>query len=120
MILYLAKLAGDVNEAVVDGIISSDRPTHSRQRRLMAHAFSEKALREQEGFIQEYVNKLIDLLSAKAKEGGVDMVRAYNFTSKLMFPVPSNLFRPSVSDKTPFSIRSHRRSFFWPEFWLLG
>jgi cytochrome P450 len=45
----------------------------SRQRRLLAHAFSDKALREQEPLVQRYV----DLLTLKLAEAGkeIDVVR---------------------------------------------
>jgi cytochrome P450 len=41
------------------GILTADRENHARMRRLISHAFSEKALREQEGFLQQYVDLLI-------------------------------------------------------------
>jgi len=39
-----------------------DDAGHTRQRRLLSHAFSERALREQESIIQSYINMLIDKL----------------------------------------------------------
>jgi len=41
------------------GVLTADRENHARMRRLISHAFSEKALREQEGFLQQYVDLLI-------------------------------------------------------------
>jgi cytochrome P450 len=67
----------------VADILTADRATHTRQRRLLSHAFSEKALREQEGIIQGYVNKLLDQLSARADSGPQNMVDWFNFTSKV-------------------------------------
>ncbi|KAF4470804.1 cytochrome P450 [Fusarium albosuccineum] len=71
-------------------IIHADDATHSRQRRIFSHAFSDRALKEQEPMIGGYV----DLLIAKLKEHSglddmnsegppkpVDMVRMYNFTT---------------------------------------
>jgi cytochrome P450 len=63
-------------------ILTADRATHTRQRRLLSHAFSEKALREQEGIIQGYVGKLMDQLSSRASSGPQNMVDWFNFTSK--------------------------------------
>ncbi|KAM5347985.1 hypothetical protein ACJ41O_007809 [Fusarium nematophilum] len=49
----------------VPNIMTADRATHSRHRRLLAHAFSEKALREQEDILVQYCTKLLDQLEAR-------------------------------------------------------
>ncbi|KAF1992220.1 cytochrome protein [Aulographum hederae CBS 113979] len=55
---------------------------HSRLRRALAHAFSEKALREQEGYIKEYIDLLIEKLKGFAASGkAADLVAWYNFTT---------------------------------------
>ena len=57
---------------------------HSRMRRLLAHAFSEKALREQEPLVMSYVDMFIDKLHEQiaGPEGRqVDLVRWYSFTT---------------------------------------
>jgi cytochrome P450 len=53
---------------------------HSRYRRLLAHAFSEKALREQEPLIKSYIDLLISKLHENAAKPQ-DMVAWYNFVS---------------------------------------
>ncbi|GKZ24469.1 hypothetical protein AbraIFM66951_010693 [Aspergillus brasiliensis] len=63
----------------VQNILTADRQTHTRQRRLLSHAFSEKALRGQEGIIQEYVDQLMKQLAARAKDGPQDMVDWFTF-----------------------------------------
>lgn len=67
-----------------DSILSSSDGDHSRQRRLLAHAFSDKTLREQEPLIGLYVdllvNRLYDQMSGPSR-GKVDMVKWYNFTT---------------------------------------
>ena len=40
-------------------MIFADDETHSRSRRVFSHAFSDKALLEQESLIQKYVDQLI-------------------------------------------------------------
>lgn len=60
--------------------VKSDKD-HSRYRRLLAHAFSEKALREQEPLITHYVDLLIQRLHENAKKGPQNMVNWYNFTT---------------------------------------
>ncbi|KAK4160878.1 putative isotrichodermin C-15 hydroxylase [Cladorrhinum sp. PSN259] len=63
-------------------IINANDADHRRQRRLLTHAFSDKALRGQEDIMKHY----IDLLIAKLKERSnsdsvVDIVSWYNFTT---------------------------------------
>ncbi|KKA23236.1 Cytochrome P450 [Rasamsonia emersonii CBS 393.64] len=62
-------------------ILTADRQTHIRQRRLLSHAFSEKALREQESILQTYVDKLLEQVSARCASGAVDLVAWYNFAT---------------------------------------
>ena len=50
-------------------ILSADSVTHTRIRKLISRGFSEKALQEQEAFIQTYTRLLIDKLQAHAKAG---------------------------------------------------
>ena len=91
----------------VQGIIRSDETNHSRQRRIFSHAFSYKALKEQEEMIRRYVRLLIKRLTMVAlasnknpggKEAQVDMVKLYNFTTfdvmgDLTFGEPLNMLR---------------------------
>ncbi|KFY23056.1 hypothetical protein V493_06128, partial [Pseudogymnoascus sp. VKM F-4281 (FW-2241)] len=62
-------------------LITADRANHSRQRRLISHAFSDKALREQEPLIKGYVDLLIQRLHERASAGPLDMVSWYNWTT---------------------------------------
>jgi cytochrome P450 len=51
-------------------------------RRLLNHAFSDQALRGQEGFINSYINLLIEKLHKKAaSDSQVDLMRWLNFTT---------------------------------------
>lgn len=63
------------------GIFSAFREDHRRQRRLMAHAFSESALTEQEGYIKQYVDLLIARLKQQQAQDGTatDMTRWFNY-----------------------------------------
>ena len=67
----------------VEPIFTTDDATHTRQRKLLAHAFSEKALKEQEGILVSYVDLLIEKLRGQIKTGQntVDMVSWYNHTT---------------------------------------
>ena len=67
----------------VYGIITATTEAHSRMRRSLAHAFSDKALREQEGILQSYIDLLIHRLRDQVEQGKpeVDMTRWYNYTT---------------------------------------
>jgi cytochrome P450 len=60
-----------------------DNATHARQRRLLSHAFSEKALRDQEGLITGYVDTLVTKLRSQVRQGSsvVDIKSWMNFTT---------------------------------------
>ena len=80
----------------VPGLITADDPTHSRQRKIVSHAFSDKALKEQEPLLKSWT----ELLKQKLMEGiekGVtfDMVKMYNCTTFdiMVYPI---LPRPTV------------------------
>ena len=63
-------------------IFSADHANHMRIRKQLSHAFSEKALREQEDAIEGYVELLIEKLKgAAAASIPVDLVQWYNFTT---------------------------------------
>ncbi len=62
-------------------IFVADRETHSRQRRLLAHAFSESALREQEPILQLYAGKLLNRLSDECHAGPLNMVAWLTFAT---------------------------------------
>ncbi|KAK4555062.1 hypothetical protein LTR86_007828 [Recurvomyces mirabilis] len=62
-------------------ILGADKENHARYRRLLAHAFSEKGLQEQQGTILQYVDLLIKRLGAKADSGEViNIVEWFNMT----------------------------------------
>ncbi|EME48394.1 hypothetical protein DOTSEDRAFT_84037 [Dothistroma septosporum NZE10] len=63
------------------GILNAPTDIHARFRRLLAHAFSEKGLKDQQPRIQEYVDLLVDRLGEKAKTGeATDIVDWYTNT----------------------------------------
>ncbi|KAJ5765369.1 hypothetical protein N7520_004928 [Penicillium odoratum] len=69
----------------VDHLVCAiDHGVHARQRRLLAHAFSERALRDQEGLITGYVDTLIGKLREevdKSPNFQVDIKNWMNFTT---------------------------------------
>lgn len=62
-----------------DSIVTASRENHPRLRRLIAPAFSEKALKEQETLLHEAIDKMISRLSDKCHEGPQDMVSWFNW-----------------------------------------
>ncbi|PYH59021.1 cytochrome P450 [Aspergillus niger CBS 101883] len=64
-------------------ILQANDEDHSRGRRVLAHAFSDKALMGQEPLVQRYVDQLIDRLKevTSANDEPVDMVKWYNWTT---------------------------------------
>ncbi|KAF3032118.1 hypothetical protein E8E12_000589 [Didymella heteroderae] len=66
----------------VYSIIVSEEADHTRLRRNLSHAFSDKALRSQEPLIMGYVDLLIHRLKEHAEKGKeVDIMRWYNYTT---------------------------------------
>lgn len=71
----------------VDGvkvdITSADREEHGRLRRLLAHGFSDRSMREQEPLIGGYVDLLMRRLREHCRDGtqALDMAAWYNFTT---------------------------------------
>lgn len=68
----------------VDGIVTANSANHGRQRRVLGHAFSDKALREQEPVLKSYTKLLISRLYAQvygAADGVVDICQWYNYTT---------------------------------------
>lgn len=70
----------------IHSILSANDADHARYRRLLSHAFSERALREQEYLPIAYIDLLIRRLRetvASSKNGSaiVDMVQWFNFTT---------------------------------------
>jgi cytochrome P450 len=71
-------------ETVVENILNSGQEYHAVLRRLLAHGFSEKALRSQEEILQEYSDIMVDKIgkSGNGKEAVVDIVSWYNVSHK--------------------------------------
>ncbi|KAH8881052.1 cytochrome P450 [Thozetella sp. PMI_491] len=66
-----------------NALISADRGTHSRQRRVLAHGFSAQAMLEQQPLIKQYVDLLIKQIHDKGDGGrkALDAVAWLNFTT---------------------------------------
>lgn len=66
----------------VQSIIEADDTSHARQRKILSHAFSDRALREQEPLIKSWAAKLSSKLAERAAQGDkADMLKFYNLTT---------------------------------------
>ncbi|KAJ5272759.1 hypothetical protein N7478_007884 [Penicillium angulare] len=70
----------------VNAIITANELDHQRMRRLLTHAFSNKALGEQEGILHTYADMLINklgevLCGSSSSSPVVDLTRWFNFTT---------------------------------------
>lgn len=68
----------------IHSILSANDADHSRYRRLLSHAFSDRALRQQEPLLLRYIRSLIHRLRERASPSSdeiVDMVQWLNFTT---------------------------------------
>jgi averantin hydroxylase len=82
----------------VSSILGANHADHSRFRRLLSHAFSDKGIREQDPLIRQYVDLLIQRLHEHAGQGSQDMVDWYTWTTfdvigDLAFGEPFNCLR---------------------------
>ena len=73
-----------LSENGIHSILSANDADHARYRRLLAHAFSERALRQQEHLLQSCIDLLISRLhdcASSPDKAVVDMVQWLNFTT---------------------------------------
>ncbi|KAI4753317.1 cytochrome P450 [Aureobasidium sp. EXF-3400] len=63
-------------------ILSSDDASHARQRRVLSHAFSDKALKEEEPLFKRWASLLVEKLDALSfTDAPIDLVAYYNYTT---------------------------------------
>ncbi|KAJ4303218.1 hypothetical protein N0V90_002111 [Kalmusia sp. IMI 367209] len=63
-------------------MLIADDANHSRMRKNLSHAFSDRALRDQETLVQDLVNLLVSRLHEEAEAGkDVDIMMWYNYTT---------------------------------------
>ena len=66
----------------VDNMLTAKHEDHERMRKVFCHAFSERAIREQEPTVQMYIQKLIRRLHEQinnSSQGKVDLVKWYSW-----------------------------------------
>lgn len=80
-------IQGGPEQAGTPGIFRSEGADHTSLKRTFAHAFSDKALKEQQELIRGHALSLVDALKLEAKRQasnggeGVEMVKMYNFVA---------------------------------------
>lgn len=66
----------------VHSIITADDAGHSRQRKVVSNAFSDRALKEQEPLLKQWVELMKDKMMESAKAGKqADLLKFYNCTT---------------------------------------
>ncbi|KAL1305798.1 hypothetical protein AAFC00_003961 [Neodothiora populina] len=67
----------------VDSMVRAHGAHHGRQRRILSHAFSTQALKQQEGLVMQYVDLLVSRLKevTSRSDAAVDMSKWYNWTT---------------------------------------
>lgn len=78
----MPKYGGSGNQEGFGGLnmVNATIEDHSRMRRLVAHSFSDKAMKAQEPIIQQYVTLLMDKLHERAGQK-IDITEWFNFTT---------------------------------------
>ena len=72
------------NVIEAESINSASDANHSRQRRVLAHAFSDAALREQQPLLKSWAEKMKAKMEERVQVGGkakMDMVKLYHYTT---------------------------------------
>ena len=62
-------------------VTATDPDDHAQMRKMMSHAFSSRALLDQEDVIQHYANGLIDAMYERCADGPMDLVDFFNWTT---------------------------------------
>lgn len=66
----------------VDGLITADDVSHSRQRKVLSNAFSDRALKEQEPLLKQWVELMKEKMLEAAEAGRkADLLKFYNCTT---------------------------------------
>ena len=66
----------------VPSILAANDANHTRVRRILAHAFSDKALKEQEPMLKSWMGLMTKKMGEQARSmGKVDLVKVYNCAS---------------------------------------
>jgi cytochrome P450 len=68
----------------VKNLVNAEDRDHARMRRIFSHAFSDKALKEQEPLFQKYVDLMAQKLHEKLDadpDAQINMVEMFNFTT---------------------------------------
>ena len=87
-------------------IVNAPDDIHARQRKMLSHAFSERALREQEPLMKTYIDLLVsNMREDAAAQRPIDIVRYFNF---LTFDLIGDLAFAS-----PFGALRERREHPW-------
>lgn len=82
----------------VDSVITADDANHSRQRKLIAHAFADKSLKDLEPMLKQWAGMMLQKLTERVGEP-VDILKFYNCTTfdiskSFCYTICPRLYRP--------------------------
>lgn len=98
-----------------NNMITANDTDHTRIRKTLSHAFSDRALKEQQDLLAGYARKLVSKLSeAAASRTTVDLVKFWNCTTASM---GSQVVHSGIRSKA-ILVRCHERSDIWGAFKL--
>jgi hypothetical protein len=86
------------------GMVRADNISHARQRKLVSHAFSDQALKEQEPILKGYAEVLVQKLKEIAvgkDDTKLDLVKWYNFTT-FDIMVSTSIYKMCVTEILTF------------------
>lgn len=82
----------------VHAILSADKANHSRLRRILAPALSEKSIKDHDGTIVKYVNLLVKKLQGRCDEAPVDLNKYFEWVRAAMVTDSSAMWLISLTD----------------------
>ncbi|KAK7698575.1 hypothetical protein SLS64_012443 [Diaporthe eres] len=84
-------------------ILNADRHYHGYIRKLFTHGFSEKAMREQESILKEYVDLMFRRVEEEGQKGTqqIDILQWYN----IFFSLAKNLAYAQMISRFPYLLR---------------
>ncbi|KAH8809305.1 cytochrome P450 4F3 omega-hydroxylase [Xylogone sp. PMI_703] len=89
-------------------VTAPDAETHARQRKVLSHAFSDRALKDQESFVHQYLNMLITKLRERASRPDTAVVNLVQWFDWTAFDIIGDL-----SFGEPFDCLKNSSYHFW-------
>jgi cytochrome P450 len=92
-------------------ILSADKENHSRLRRILAPALSEKSIKGHDETIVKYVNLLVKQLKKRCSQDAIDLNKYFEWVRTFLFLANTLGMR---ADGVPDNYGPHWRFIVWP------